>query len=88
MNDIADEGQTIRRDILTPLVRARWGDGAPIPIFRRALIQSVDTRVLADVLAVAVNQLGLSVPQRWVYQSLGIPEPTADESVLRKAAAA
>ena len=81
-NDIGDEGYTIRRDLLTPLVRSHFGDGAPVPYFRRALIQSVDTKVLADTLAVAINDLGLRVPQRWVYQSLGIPEPQPDEPVL------
>jgi phage gp29-like protein len=82
VDDIADEGQTIRRDLLTPLVQARFGDGVPIPCFRRSLIQAVDTRVLVDTLAVAVNQLGLEVPRRWVHQALGIPEPQADEPVL------
>ena len=82
VDDIADEGQTIRRDLLTPLVQARFGDGVPVPWFRRSLIQAVDTKVLVDTLAVAVNQLGLEVPRRWVHQALGIPEPQADEPVL------
>ncbi len=82
VNDIAQEGHTLGRDLLTPLVRARFGANAPIPVFRRSLIQSVDTRVLADVLAVAVNQLGLAIPTRWVHQSLGIPEPADDEPAL------
>ncbi|GAG40221.1 unnamed protein product, partial [marine sediment metagenome] len=42
VNDIADESQTLRRELLTPLVRARFGDVAPVPVFRRSLIQSVD----------------------------------------------
>jgi len=82
VDDIADEGQTIRRELLTPLVHARFGDGVPVPHFRRALIQSVDTKVLADTLAVAVNQLGLPVPERWVHRALGIPEPGVGEPVL------
>ena len=82
VDDIADEGQTIRRDVLTPLVRARFGDAVPIPTFHRSLIQSVDTKVLADTLAVAVNELGLSVPSRWIHQALGIPEPAGDEPIL------
>ena len=82
VDDVADESQTLRRDLLTPLVRARFGDAAPVPVFRRALIQSVDTQVLADVLAVAVRDLGLRVPRRWVHRALGIPEPVGDESIL------
>jgi phage gp29-like protein len=82
VNDIADESRTIRRDLLTPLVRARFGDGVAIPHLRRSLIQSVDTKVLADTLAVAVRQLGLRVPTRWVHRALGVPEPNDGEPVL------
>ena len=81
-DDIADEGHSLRRDVLTPLVLARFGDGVPVPYFRRSLIQTVDTKTLADTLAVAVNQLGLAVPQRWAHQALGIPQPQSDEAVL------
>jgi len=38
--------------------------------------------VLAETLAVAVTQLGLAVPRRWVHQALGIPQPQPDEAVL------
>lgn len=88
VDDIADEGQTIRRDVLTPLVRAQFGDDVPVPHFRRSLIQSVDTKVLAETLAVAVNQLGLRVPRSWVHESLGIPEAQADQAVLDNGGAA
>ena len=67
---------------VTPLVRARFGDGVPVPRFRRSLIQSVDTKVLADTLAVAVRELGMKVPRRWVHRALGIPEAAEDEAVL------
>lgn len=82
VDDIADEGATLRRDLLTPLVQARFGAGAPVPQFRRSLAQAVDTKVLAETLAVAVNALGLRVPQRWVHQALGIPQPQGAEPVL------
>lgn len=82
VDDVADESQTIRRDLLAPLVRTRFGHDAPVPVFRRALIQSVDTQVLADVLAVAVRDLGLRVPRRWAHGALGIPEPVGDEPIL------
>jgi phage gp29-like protein len=82
VSDIAEEGRTVRRDLLTPLVESRFGDGVPVPQFRRSLVQSVDTKVLVDTLAVAVNQLGLAVPRQWVHQALGIPLPRGDEPVL------
>lgn len=82
VSDIAAESQTIRRDLLTPLVQARFGDGAPVPIFRRSLVQAVDTKVLADVLAVAVKELGVAVPRRWLHQALGIPQPQDGEPII------
>ncbi len=82
VNDIADEGQTLRRDLLRPLVRAQCPAGTPVPLFRRSIVQAVDTQVLARTLAVAVNDLGLAVPRAWVYRALGIPEPQGGEAVL------
>lgn len=82
VDDIADEGQTIGRDLLAPLAQARYGLDVPVPRFRRSLVQSVDTQALAATLAVAVNELGLAVPRGWVHQALGIPEPQAGEPVL------
>lgn len=83
VNDIGEEGRTIRRDVLTPLVQARFGAGAAVPHFRRSLIQSVDTKVLADTLAVAINELGLAVPAEWAHQALGIPVRRGAEAVLQ-----
>lgn len=80
--DIADEARSLQRGLLRPLVQARFGDAAPVPRFRRALVESVDTRSLADTLAVAVRELGVRVPRRWVHRVLGIPEPLAGEAVL------
>lgn len=82
VNDIADESRTIRGQLLSRLVQARFGDGAPTPSFRRSLIETVDTKVLADTLAVAVRELGMRVPRRWVHRAMGIPEPAGDEPVL------
>lgn len=82
VGDIADEADTLQRDLLTPLVRARFGPDVPVPRFRRSLIQATDTKVLADTLAVAVRELGLRVPTPWVHRALGIPEPTTDEPTI------
>jgi phage gp29-like protein len=82
VSDIAEEGRSLRRDLLMPLVQSRFGDGVSVPCFRRSLVQAVDTQVLADTLAVAVNQLGLAVPRQWVHQALGIPLARTDEPTL------
>ncbi len=82
VGDMREEAGTLRRDLLAPLARARFGDAAPVPHFRRSLVESVNTKVLAETLAVAVRELGLPVPEAWARRSLGIPEPVAGEAVL------
>lgn len=82
VDDIRDEAATLRRDMLTPMVTARFGEGAAVPTFRRSLAEAVDAKVLADTLAVAVNGLRLRVPAAWAHRALGIPEAVAGEAVL------
>ncbi len=82
VDDIQDEADTIRRDLLTPLARARFGPDAPVPRFSRSLAQSIDTRSFAETLGVAVRELGMRVPTRWAHDALGIPEPRGDEPTL------
>lgn len=81
-DDVRKEGRTIRRDLLTPLVRMKFGDDVPVPFFRRRLGRDVSTKELADALDVAVNQLGAKVPARWAHEALGIPQPGPQDDVL------
>ncbi len=86
--DIADEARTIERDLLAPLTLARFGERVPPPRFRRSLVQSMDTQQLAQTLAVAVERLGLRVPEAWAHEALGIPAPRAGQDVLSTSVAA
>lgn len=79
-DDIRKEGRTIRRHLLRPLVQLKFGPAAPVPFFRRSLEQPRDIQSLAQVLAVAVNQLGLKVPLNWAHEALGIPLSEAGEA--------
>ena len=73
MDDIRKEGRTIRRDLLGPMVRLQFAPQTPVPYFRRRLRRAADARELAEVLDIAINRLGVSVPASWVRESLGIP---------------
>jgi phage gp29-like protein len=75
-NDIASEGGTIRRDVLAPMTRMRFGPDVPVPYFRRRLDPARDLRQLVDVLNVAVNDLGLRISTPWAHQVLGLPSAT------------
>lgn len=86
-DDIRKEGRTIRRDLLGPVTRLRFGPDAPVPYFRRKLKQPVDTTQLAGVLDVAVNRLGVSVPLGWAHEALGIPLAEKDGATVPGAGA-
>ncbi len=81
-DDIRKEGRTIRRDLLGPIARLRFGPDAPVPFFTRRPSRPADTRELADVLDVAVNQLGAKVPLAWAHDALGIPRPADADAFL------
>ena len=86
-DDIRKEAETVRRDMLKPLVRVEFGEGAPAPFFRRRLRGPGDTESLAKMLSVAVNELGMSVDQRWAHDALGVPRRAGREGVLAGRAA-
>ena len=86
-DDIRKEGRTIRRDLLGPMTRLRFGPDAPVPYFRRKLKQPADTTQLAGVLDVAVNRLGVSVPLGWAHEALGIPLAEKDGATVPGAGA-
>jgi phage gp29-like protein len=81
-DDMAKEARTIRRDLLGPLARLRFGPDVPIPCFRRKLRQPLSAGALSDVLDAAVNQLGLKVPAHWAHDALGIPQADPDEATV------
>lgn len=82
VDDIRKEGRTIRRDLLTPLTRFRFGDQAPVPHFRRKRRDTGSPKEIAEVLDAAVNRLGLQVPRAWAHDALGVPRAAADEPVV------
>lgn len=81
-DDVAKEARTIRRDLLAPMTRLRFGPDAPVPHFRRKIRQPARASELVDVLRSAVAQLGLKVPAAWAHEALGIPQAGESEPVL------
>lgn len=81
-DDIRKECRTIRRDLLGPMVRFKFGNETPIPYFRRKVRQKIQPAQLAEVLDVAINQLGVKVPEGWAHDALGIPRGSQDEPTL------
>lgn len=81
-DDLRKEAHTLRRDLLAPMVRMRFGPGAAVPHFRRVVDQRFDPKQLGEALDIAVNRLGARVSARWVHAALGIPEAREGERVL------
>jgi phage gp29-like protein len=81
-DDIRKEGRTVRRDILGPICRMRFGDRVPVPYFRRRPGRARELSELTEVLDAAVNKLHLGVPRTWAHEVLGIPQPGEGEAVL------
>ncbi len=82
-DDLVKEGRTIRRDVLTPMVRVAYGEDVPVPFFRRQFDPKRDREKLARVLDVAVNALGMEVPTSWAHDALGVPEAEGEEATVR-----
>ncbi|MGD2110391.1 MAG: DUF935 family protein [Phycisphaerae bacterium] len=82
-DDARKEACTLRRDLLSPITRMRFGEGHPVPYFRRKLSQVGDRKGFAKILDTAVNQLGLEVPTAYVHEVLGVPRAAKGESILR-----
>lgn len=81
-DDIRKECRTIRRDLLGPMVRFKFGNDVVVPYFRRKIKQKMQPNQLAEVLDVAINQLGVRVPEGWAHEALGIPRGSQDEPTL------
>ena len=75
--DMRSEANTIRRQLLRPMVALRFGPDAPVPVFARKVPEKVDIeggRLTLDRLDRA-EKFGLTVSSDWLYESLDIPRP-------------
>lgn len=81
-DDMGKEGRTLRRDLLGPITRMRFGPDVPVPYFKRQLEPPRDLKHLADMLNVAVNDLGMRISSQWAHQALGVPTATDAPPVL------
>lgn len=72
---------TIRRDLIVPLVRMNFGPTAAIPDFQFITEESADLKAFGE----GVKNLfdaGTKIPQSWVRDQAGIPEPEEGEELL------
>lgn len=79
--------ETVRRDLIRPLVEFNFGIRAHVPYF---VLNATDTDDLKET-AEIVNTLaatGLEIPKSWLYKKFNIPAPEKGEETIGKAPAA
>lgn len=79
---------TIRRDIIRPLVEYNFGPDVETPFFTFDVREAEDQKEAVEVLRTLVCDMGLKVPESHVYKKFNIPKPEENESVLVPAKAA
>lgn len=72
---------TLRHQVAEPLVRLNLGPDAPVPLVELHIEEGEDLDALGQQL-IALAQVGLDVPLRWVREKWGIPKAEASEAVL------
>ena len=78
----ADELEdTVRHEILAPLVSFNFGPEALVPEAKLPVPRPKDTERTARTIQVAV-QSGVKVPMRWAQEQLEIPEPEEGEELV------
>lgn len=71
----------LTRDLISPMVRLNFGDTVTSPRFEFITQDSVDLEPFARSMK-ALREAGTAIPQSYVRDMAGIPEPTAGEPLL------
>lgn len=79
--------ETVRRDLIRPLVEFNFGPEAHIPYFTLNATDTDDLKETADIVSV-LSTTGLEIPKPWLYKKFNIPAPEEGEDTIGKAPAA
>lgn len=71
----------ITRDLIAVLIRLNFGPSVLVPIFEFATQDPVDLTAFA-IAVKNFSDAGVIMPQRWVRDQAGIPEPEEDEECI------
>ena len=74
-------GETIREQLLVPLVTLNYGPKAAACFFGFDVEDPADLNAFADAIG-KLKLAGLKIPTAYVYETTGIPKPIADEPTL------
>lgn len=76
--------ETIRRDLIRPLVEFNFGSGAHIPYFSLNSADTDDLKETAEIVS-TLAATGLEIPKPWLYKKFNIPSPEKGENTIGQA---
>lgn len=74
--------ETLRRDLIRPLVLFNFGPGARLPWIRFHFEPPEDLERTAKVYAVLVQDIGLPIAAEHIYEKFGVPKPEPGQQIV------
>lgn len=65
---------TLRRDLIRPLVEFNFGPGTPIPTLQFQTEDADDLKETSEIYRTLACDMGLEIPKRHLYKKFGIPQ--------------
>ena len=81
MADCKALSATLRRDLLTPLVKFNFGEEAHVPYLKFDCEEGEDLEKTIDMYDKLINKLGLKVSTNHIYKKFNIPKPEDNEEI-------
>lgn len=91
-NDVRDDirnadceilSNTIRNQIIRPLVEFNFGNSANLPFFKFLNEEEEDMQAEANKIKILVDSGLDTIPIKWIHDKFGIPQPEGDEETLK-----
>nr|DAO32915.1 MAG TPA: portal [Caudoviricetes sp.] len=74
---------TLRRDLIRPLVEFNFGPGTPIPTLQFQTEDADDLKETSEIYRTLACDMGLEIPKSHLYKKFGIPKPERGEPVTQ-----
>ena len=75
--------ETLRRDLIRPLVLFNFGDDTRVPYIRFDAEESEDLEQTANIIGTLIEKTGLKVPTSYIYKKFSIPKPEGGEEIAQ-----
>ncbi|MGN0710505.1 MAG: DUF935 domain-containing protein [Anaerovoracaceae bacterium] len=73
---------TLKRDLITPIVRFNFGLEVEVPEIKFDCKEPEDLKTESEILDTLINKVGLKVTSAYVYNKFNIPHPEEGEEIL------